>query len=273
MDRRDFLKKTAFIFTGAIFAPVTGILRPKKAPAVGILPALVGSGGVAAAISWATWTEDSEASLADSDTFVCFFENPTLGGSETGQGGGLTGAHLVLIQVNNVPGVSSGYRQLTTASQQYFEWATAAEDLMIKNKADFTIVLKCKDWATVATANDPIVKFDTSYFFIVSSTSKLRFIYTPTAGGASDVTSTNAVPSSGVVYFAIWRKNGAVKAAFKATTRPTKESDFAAGDTCESTQDGVYDRAFTGHYLFTDTARWATIKAGYLVVAKKALFS
>ncbi|MFH1953157.1 MAG: hypothetical protein ABIL06_16255, partial [Pseudomonadota bacterium] len=231
--------------------------------------------GGGAAVSWADWQEDSEATLASDDTYVALFEGG-LGENETGQGGNLSEVNRTLTQGNNVPGVVSGYRQLTAASSQSFAWVAAAATLMIKNVAEFTIILKCKDWTTVSTASDVIFKADTTNFWITSGSgataSKFRFYYAPTAG-ASDVTSANVVPDTGVVYFAVWRKGGVVRAAFKATMRPTKESDFAAGDTCESTQDGVYDRTMTAYQLFTDGARWSTIKAGYFVVAKKALFS
>jgi len=262
LNRRQFSK---FIFTGAVFVPLTGIIRPSSAN-------WWAHQGVSS--RWANWDESSEASLASDDIFVALFEGG-IGTSEIGLGGGLSEANRTLDDAtNDIAGVSGGYRQLVAASSQLFNWPTAASTLMIKNQADFTIIIKTKDWTTVASAADPILKWDTTNFFITSSgaTKKLNFVYNPTAGG-SNVTSTNAMSETGVIYFAIWRKDGAVKAAFKETIRPIKESDFAAGDTCESTQDGVYDRTLAHTYLFSDAARWATIKAGYIVVAKKALFS
>jgi len=222
-------------------------------------------------VSWADWDEASESGLASADTFVCLMENVSAGGNETGEGGGLTGSDLILTQVNNIPGVSGGFRQLTSGSQQRFDWTAAALNSLIKDQSEWTIVMKCKNLTNMTSSNRPIIQWRVgSTFLDITSdsvgTGKIRFLY-----NTSDVTSTDVVPSSGNIYFCIWRKAGAVKAGFIAT-RPTNESDFAASKTCESTNDAAYTTTFVNSYILGDTARWTNAFIAYIVVSKSALF-
>lgn len=230
-----------------------------------LMPQLMGGGG--SEVSWAAWDESSQTSLANDDIFVCFFDAGGIGDDDIGVGGGLSGASLVVTESGNVPAASAGYRQLTTASNQYFTWTQAAIESLIKNQAEWTIVLKIKDWSTVASASDVLILF--SEVVLTSDNAaggKLRFLI-----GTSDVNSTDVIANNATLYFAIWRKNGAVKAAWH-TSRPTAESHFTAGKTCESTDDSTVT-SITAAYIGADAAHWSTIKLAWLVVAKKALFN
>jgi len=86
-----------------------------------------GAGG-----SWAEWDEQSESTLdvdqdgdGNEDTYICFFENTSAGGNETGRGGGLAGADLVLTQAGNIAGAigSPPNRQLD-GSDDYFSFTS-----------------------------------------------------------------------------------------------------------------------------------------------------
>jgi len=218
--------------------------------------------------AWASWDESSEAGLASSDIFVALFKG-ALGTNETGQGGGLAGVDLILTQINNVAGEAGGYRQLIAASHQYFTGSTGLPGALLKDQDEFTIIIKIKDWGNIATANVPLIRINLGQCDITAgAASVIRAQYK-----TSDVSSVNTVDTTGVYWFCIWRKGGIVKTAFKKTVRPTAEADFAAGDTCESTNDTVFDAGLTSINFFGDGARWLNIYAAYVVVAKIALFT
>jgi len=90
---------------------------------------------------WAAWDETSESGLASDDTFVCFFENPSAGGDETGQGGGLTGSDLVLTQSGNVAGATGSppSRQLD-GTDDYFSGTLNLPELIINPGDEFSII-------------------------------------------------------------------------------------------------------------------------------------
>ena len=273
LDRREFLKRCYKI--GGVAAIIgLGISAVEDAMGWGILPAVVGGGG--GVVSWANWDEKTQGGLAGSDIYVCFGDASGAGDDDVGEGGGMTGANLVLVESGNIPAATGSppYRQLTTASEQFYT-PTQTLCALIKNQADYTIVIKILDWADVATASPYILDWRggaTLRLNAGNTTQKLDFTYQ----GMAETASANNIPSSGVVYLAVWRKNGAVKAAFKAVTRPTKESDFAAGDTVESTDDTQIAGDFstsTSIFSVGGVAYWPTLKFHYIVIAKKALFT
>ena len=264
LNRRDFLKRS-FILAGGILVP-TGIIHPVSANWWGSQGS--GSDGISA---WSNWNETSESDLQSDNRFVVVNAGG-IGTSEIGQGGGLTGGNLQLTDVTfDIAGVSGGYRQLAAASEQRFTGTTVLLDTLLKNQSEFTIIVKVKDWGNVGTAHIPLIRVNLGACDVVAdagANSKMRFMWK-----TSDVDSANTIATTGVYWFCVWRKNGAVKAAFKKTTRPTKESDFAAGDTCESTDDSVFSAAGSSLNFFGDAARWCNIYSAYFVWAKEALFS
>ena len=102
MNRRSFSQLVAL--------GLLGLLVPRSAFAGSILHRRVhlrAGGGSSAAPSWSTWNELSESGLADDDTFVVMLEQTGAGGNETGQGGGLSGANLVLTDASaNIAGAT-----------------------------------------------------------------------------------------------------------------------------------------------------------------------
>lgn len=149
----------------------------------------------------------STEATADASTFVCEF----LGGSsanETGVGGGLTGADLVLTQSGSIAASSSGYRALD-GSNDYFS-ATATFAAAFFNASEWTYALKVKS-LTAAT-----VKYFWNYG--TSSYSNMAYMhnvtpYAPRAQFTNDVAITicvlSAIPSTtSATWICEWKKNG-----------------------------------------------------------------
>ncbi len=105
--------------------------------------------------SWTDWDKASEDTLAldqngdgAEDTYVALFENTVAGGDETGLGGGLSGADLILSQAGNVLGAKGthAYRALTAASSQRFDVPVNRQNTL-NGKAEGLIMLKISDYS------------------------------------------------------------------------------------------------------------------------------
>lgn len=135
LPRRDFLKKTLFLFTSGIFVPVAGVLRPSEAARW--WPML---GGQSERDKYLGWDEATEAGMASDNTFVCFMENTSASGNETGQGGGLTGDDLVLTNSGDVVGATG------TPPYRYFV-DTDADGM--RYNAPANVIGGCSSWTIV----------------------------------------------------------------------------------------------------------------------------
>jgi len=238
MDRRNFLKK-AFQIGGLVGLYSLGAGAVKEAMAVGILPAVVGSGG-AAAITWANWDELSQDSIASAETFCCFMDDPTIGNDDFGVGGGLTGANLQLTEVGNVAGATgtppSRYKNATT---QYFTLLSAVPDL-ITGGGNWSVIVKSKliagktnstPWSFVGAADH------TYAMFSAEGPGRVQFRCQKDGVNPMDVLSTDAMTiDSTVNYTAMWYDGTYIRGGFidsgspTPNTKPTKWSDFNAND-------------------------------------------
>ncbi|HDZ26267.1 hypothetical protein LCGC14_1594280 [marine sediment metagenome] len=198
--------------------------------------------------SWADWDEKKESGLASDDTFVCLMENLSAGGNEVGQGGGLTGADLVLTQSGNIAGLSGGRRQMDGADD-FFAMTTAALDTLISNPSErWTIVVKGTDIQTDAVNNNFLASFrnagNTENIALrVDSANKLGHLYDQDGAGQDFLLTTDAMGTTTEYYTMIWADGTEKVRLGYATLKPTKWSDFAANDRKE-----VANAAFTGDF-------------------------
>jgi hypothetical protein len=174
--------------------------------------------------SWATWNEAGEAGLASKDTFVCFAENTVAGGDETGQGGGLTGADLVLAQNGNIAGAAGGGRTLDGGNDWFDFTVNNAAAFFKRSDKKWTVIQK---WSDIT---DPDIFFnvrdvgvDSTFKILGHNVAKLN----AQVNGAVGADTTDNIPGAGTVYLAFWSNGTDTRAGF-AITRPTKWSDFAA---------------------------------------------
>ncbi|MFH2074365.1 MAG: hypothetical protein ABIJ57_03320, partial [Pseudomonadota bacterium] len=229
--RREFLK-TCFRIGGYAAIAQLGMGAIEDARGWGILPAIVGSGGGGG--TWATWDELSQSTLASDNTFVVLEDAPGNGDPETGEGGGLTGADLVLSDTGTVPAAvgSPPYRTFNGVNM-YQDPTVVAADLVDNVNKTWTAILKIGDLSVGAL---------TQLFDFNSGTLALR-VYADAAGllqpyltdnvGFSAPTTTDAIPGAGAVYIVIWADGTDARYGF-ATTKPTKWSDF------EATKRGIF---------------------------------
>jgi len=196
-----------------------------------ILQMMMGACGVEE-ITWENWDETSEATLASDDIFVCLMENVNAGGDETGRGGGLTGADLVLTQTGNIAGMSDGHRTLD-GTDDYFTVTTAFLDALIANVNNtWTIILKV----------DNITLNTDDYFLFLNSepvntnafsspiTATDKYYMTTYQNSSYDVgTTTDSLQAATEYYICIWADGTDMRMGF-TTTRPTKWSDFGEND-------------------------------------------
>jgi len=92
-------------------------------------------------------------------------------------------------------------------------------------------------------------------------------------GTLVDRTTTNAVPTATKLYFAIWKKAGSNCYAGFTTTRPTKLSDFAAGNYVDFGDVGDFTgKSFTDWKCLYSANHITTLgaKAYYTLMSKKS---
>lgn len=214
--------------------------------------------------SWANWDEQSEDTLSVDqdndgveDTYICFFENPTAGGNETGRGV-VTGSDLVLTQEGNVAGATGSppYRTMDGSDDGFYPtdaWLNA----LFAGQTEWTLIIKCymdsADIAYLVDFEDTDARIninnDTS-----SSPGNLRFGLTDTDNAFETKLASNDISTQDdqVCYLCVWTsaidgvsRGGwcAAGAGSGANGQPTKWSDFATGDRVEFT--GLFDNFAT----------------------------
>jgi len=235
--------------------------------------------GHSLAVPWDEWDESSEQSLATSNIYCCFFENPTTGGNETGVGGGISGNGLILTQSGNVPGAVNGYRSLNGTDQ--FFYATQSIMNLFVNQSYWTLILKIKDFVTNASDSQYLISFKdsavppTERFFVAKGGDDKIYSYIHGIGDTQEILyMDNTAPTSGAFYVAVWNDNGTVRCGF-TTTRPTKLSDFPSGNyVTQNYFDGQYEylNGSSNIGAHGDGAYYPSdLDLGYIVCAKECL--
>lgn len=98
--------------------------------------------------------------LADALNYVCETNNASAGGSETGVGGGQTGADLVLIQGGTLPGAVAGWRTVTDRAAMYLQPTDTFLNAFIRNTIGFSAMLKLRNINTTgATSTGPMLMY------------------------------------------------------------------------------------------------------------------
>jgi len=214
---------------------------------------------------WASWDETSEAGLASDDIFVCFFENPSAGGDETGQGGGLSGSDLVLTQTGDVAGATgSPPKRYFDGTNDYFAFT---KNLMYNTilGSTWTIIIKFTDYEWVSLGYWFGLVADNVNLFIRNdeTASKPEWIVQDKDGvrQLNNMNTSDAIPGTGDVYIAAWQGAGHnVRAGFTVGSKPTKWSDFETTKRVEgSGSSDLTDSSvatFTGQIGFKDSYYW-----------------
>ncbi|MFH1522038.1 MAG: BspA family leucine-rich repeat surface protein, partial [archaeon] len=224
---------------------------------------------------WADWDESSEVGLASDDIFVALMENTTAGGNETGLGGGLSGADLVLTQSGTVAGASgSPPTRVLDGSDDYFDTTTTSLDALLANdNKTWTIIIKVKDLGLVTTDRFLYFAGEASNEIIapyIDSTDKLIVAVSENNVDTSNLT-TDSLLADTTYYMAIWADGTKLRAGF-STTKPTKWSDFDAGKRMEfSTVTGDYAGNTFNEYtdLFTGASANALGGIAYYILMSK----
>lgn len=222
MDRRAFFStvlKTTFIFTGAIFIPKLGTIKP--AHPFWFAQTKKQAGGA----SFATWT-GVEAGWGNENAFILLGE----GGSssdEIGQGGGLSEANRTWSQSGGIAG-SGTYRTLDGVDD-FFNVTPPFRDFL-SNATQYGIMFKLEDWSP-----------DTDYESIIrwaASDVILRVATAPTytlqgyVGGVSVGGTADGITTAGVVFCYLGCNGANTMVGFTSSGsgaggQPTKLSDFS----------------------------------------------
>lgn len=165
---------------------------------------------------------------ADDNTFVC----EMTGGSssnETGVGGGLSGADLVLTQVGSVPAASGGWRTISSTAQGFTCAAALAALLTLP---EWTLLIRYRN-RTLAAAMRSLFSFTFASGFVdagdygsladpFSYVYPRQYAYTPIVG---------RMPDSSDGCIACWRKSGVLHFGVKTTAGiPTGWGSFEAAN-------------------------------------------
>lgn len=273
MDRREFIKKSVFMFTGAVFVPVSGIWRPKAEAFWGhqTSPSLGGF------TSYGKWDETTEAGWGDSvNTFIALFEGG-LGADEIGQGAGLSEANRTLTQVGNVAGATGTppTRDLGNDSQ-HFRMPDAMIEVMA-GQPTWTFITKCKDVTAAAAAAGILRINDTgndALYMRATDTNETMRVYLSDGGTVriNFVDTANAWNTTGSVWF-FAQCNGATTVVGFYNAKPTSLAAIPAGNKVSYAGAVQFDSFDTEDYLFYDNGNNKGIRgyAYYMLFSSKAL--
>lgn len=233
MDRREFIKKAVQV--GGVAALYNLGVTLEQARAWGVFPATVME--PTSTSYWAGWDETLESGLsADQDgdgaedTYIAFMENTSAGGDETGQGGGLAGADLVLTQVGNIAGaVGTPPSRDFDGSDDYFSFTSSLADVLA-GQATWSVIVKTADITTSTNKSEQIAYIDGANDTVAIdwswSNDKPRFRAVKD-GGNILLAQPAADDYTGTKYWAIWCDGTYVRGGY-CDSKPTKWSDFAA---------------------------------------------
>lgn len=97
---------------------------------------------------------------ADANNFVCETNNASAGGNETGVGGGLSGADLVLIQGGTMPGAVSGWRTVTDRAAMYLQATQTFFKTFFESAPGWSALWKLRNINTTGdTSTGPMLLF------------------------------------------------------------------------------------------------------------------
>lgn len=169
---------------------------------------------------------------ADANTFVCEFTGG-VGASETGAGGGLTGADLVLTANGSPAGVSGGFRALDGTDDFFI--STAAMLAAMLSGDQWTIMWRVKNWAHNATAKY-LARIAATNPYLgylemgkVAAVGNFNFESFNANGGQNRSSAGNVLSDTFDGWLAIWRINNIIHGGFKAgDTAPTGWDFFAS---------------------------------------------
>lgn len=290
LNRRDFLKKSTFIFTGAVFVPLSGIIRPSRANW------WAHQGGGGAGSSYANWDGVTEADLVDGSDgsniiIIAKMEN-TLIGNETGKSGtGVAGSALVLTQVNSVPGATGTgaglNRVLTPGSTHYFTVLAGLTD-SFNGLNDWTIIFRGKDIGNLAAnayfsylhhavGSSEFIDLKVDADNKLSSSIYANNDYNLTTALTTDAIATTGdfwivAGCDGTTTFAGYLDSGSTGSG--AHGQPTTWADFNANDRRSNARAEAFTSAFTNRSIYNISAG-STASGGqyYMLFAKTCLIS
>ena len=276
MDRRQFLKRCFQIGGYAAIAQL-GLGAVEDAIGHGILPALVGGG--ASGSAWSTWSETTEAGIADDDNYVCFMENTSAGGNEVGQGGGLSEVNRTLTQIGNIAGATgSPPSRVIDGINDYFSFTQAMADALIGNaNRTWAIIFKLH---TVTTSSKILLNISGPgeiVYIETTSARRINFRISQDGGVAENKATTDVCNNTGTVYVCLWANGTELRGGFidsgspNGATKPTKLSDFNANDRVLFTYTGDFaGEAFSSdRSFFSQTGTYPFVCSAYYVVISK----
>ena len=260
-ERREFLKR---VFQIGGLAALYSLGAVESAESIGLLAGTTtGPTG-----SWATWDETDESGWGDSaNVFITLFENTSAGGNETGQGGGLSGADLVLTQSGNVAGATGSPPTRAFVTDDRFQGTQIAFNLITGNEWSF--VLKINSLALAHAGNsDYLLSYVTDWNIFLLQTGEIQFGGVAGFGKTTDSPATNvdlwivmARPSSGNT----WGGFATSKPNVKADVESTKLVDFGS-----ATSPSTSGQRYIGAY--SDGTQAMECSVYYLLMSDKYLF-
>ena len=223
--------------------------------------------------SWESWNQTDQDKLASTNIYACVFSGGA-SDDETGAGGGLAGADLVLTQNGAIPAVSGGFRELNGVDQ-YFNVSQALANFC--KEAEYTVVIKAKEFTNYYGLYNRIIDFrnagDSEALCISSSNSKMDLQVDSTHNGTTD-----SLDDTSTFYYFAGRSGGEIRGGFctsgsGASGQPTKWSDFEVGKRIESGNDGQISIDLDNSYIGCQQGnqRFTAIKIAWIVIAKEAL--
>jgi len=281
-DRRVFLKKairTAGAVTawdiGTVLYNLGGASLVREAEAADVF--ISGHAGEkSCGVSWSDWGESEESSLACNSPggLICVAKaEGGLGEDETAQGGGVSGADLVLSDVGGIAGIAGGYRELSPG--QSLTATAGLLNAVIGNTSTYSIILKCKNSLQVPN-NHIYLSGGTDAIYCQRPTAnltKLKLFYEINGGAILTTTTTDALAANAEFYLYFVHTGTKYYHGF-SLVRPVTSAHVEANKSGNVVDSSQLDGNFDGNRNIIMTGGAGTgICFGYMVLSNTCLIS
>jgi len=226
-------------------------------------------------IAWADWDESSQSGLSSTDTFVVLLDDVSASSNETGEGGGLSGADLVLTQYGSVAGATGSPPTRALPSSDGFT-VTQGLIAMLHGATEFTLIWKVKRNSGWASGNPSLGEMDCGdrlnvQWYVGNFDIHMGAQYIAyNAGGPVD----NGIDGD-TYYICIWQDSlsGSLRFGYTLNMMPTYSSDMTGKVNFPSTMTLTENGALANDEIFGNPSHVAGFKcdAYYAVMSKACL--
>lgn len=223
--------------------------------------------------TWDSWNETN--GIGTANTFLCLMDSTTADSGETGNGGGLSGADLIITPFAALPAASGGFRSFTanpTGMQTTINFANN----FLYGRSSFSWMTKVRNWTYYTSGYGMICEFyNGGQWFNLQRdgghTCRLRL---SGMGHDDNRYFTTIPPYTGTIYLGVWFNGSSLRAAW-SSTKFTTWASIPSGQRVEFTGCSGTFNSFnrTGDILGYRVSNDTDFDAAWVLMSKECLIN